>query len=77
MAYSAILASHADAGVPVITMDCGKLSDRKTGELIWFLELSCAIPAGAMGANPHESPAVEEYRQNLYSLLGRPDPEEP
>lgn len=77
MAYSAILASHADAGVPVITMDCRKLSDRKTGELIWFLELSCAISAGAMGANPHESPAVEEYRQNLYSLLGRPDPEEP
>ena len=38
-AFLGTLAAHVDGGVPVITMDCGELNDRKVGEMFYFLEL--------------------------------------
>ena len=39
-------AAHGDAGVPVITMDCGALNGRTLGGLIYFLQLACGISEG-------------------------------
>ena len=36
-AFLGTLAAHVDGGVPVITMDCGELNDRKVGEMFYFL----------------------------------------
>ena len=41
--YAATVSAHADAGIPVITMDCGERNARTLGELFCFLELSCGI----------------------------------
>ena len=40
------VSAHGDAGVPVITMDCGALNGRTLGGLIYFLQLACGISEG-------------------------------
>ena len=69
------IAAHVDGGVPVITMDCGELSERKVGELFYFLELCCGISAYILGVNPFDQPGVELYKQNIFDLLGKPGSE--
>ena len=71
-AYLGTLAAHVDGGVPVITMDCGELNDRKVGELFYFLELSCGVSAYILGVNPFNQPGVEFYKRNMFQLLGKP-----
>jgi len=72
-AYHATVAAHVDGGVPVITMDCGELNDRKMGELLYFLQLCCAVSGYLQGVNPFILPGVEVYRQNLLRQLENQD----
>ena len=72
MAFEGTVAAHVDGGVPVITMDCGELCDRKVGELFYFLELSCGLSAYILGVNPFNQPGVELYKRNMFELLGKP-----
>ena len=72
MAFEGTVAAHVDCGVPVITMDCGQLNDRKVGELFYFLELSCGVSAYILGVNPFNQPGVELYKRNMFELLGKP-----
>ena len=71
-AFLGTLAAHVDGGVPVITMDCGELNDRKVGELFYFLELACGVSAYILGVNPFNQPGVEFYKRNMFHLLGKP-----
>ena len=71
-AYLGTLAAHVDGGVPVITMDCGELNDRKVGEMFYFLELCCGVSAYILGVNPFNQPGVEFYKRNMFKLLGKP-----
>lgn len=71
-AYLGTVLAHSDGGVPVITVDCGALNEEKVGELFYFMELSCVLSAYILGVNPFDQPGVEEYKHNLFSLLGRP-----
>ena len=71
-AFLGTLAAHVDGGVPVITMDCGELTDRKVGEMFYFLELCCGVSAYILGVNPFNQPGVEFYKRNMFQLLGKP-----
>ena len=71
-AYLGTLDAHVDGGVPVITVDCGRLDAEKTGELFYFFELSCALSAYTLGVNPFDQPGVELYKRNMFRLLGKP-----
>ena len=71
-AYRGTLAAHVDGGVPVITMEAGKLDAKKLGELFWFFELACGISAYVLGVNPFNQPGVEFYKRNMFELLGKP-----
>ena len=71
-AFLGTVAAHVDGGVPVITMDCGELNDRKVGELFYFLELCCGVSAYILGVNPFNQPGVELYKRNMFQLLGKP-----
>ena len=70
-AYRGTLAAHVDGGVPVITMEAGKLDAAKVGELFWFFELACAVSAYTLGVNPFDQPGVEAYKTNMFALLGK------
>ena len=71
-AFQGTVTAHVDGGVPVITMDCGELDEKKVGELFYFLELSCALSAYVLGVNPFNQPGVEFYKRNMFQLLGKP-----
>ena len=71
-AFRGTLAAHVDGGVPVITVDMGRLNARKLGELFYFFELSCGISAYMLGVNPFNQPGVEFYKRNMFKLLGKP-----
>ena len=71
-AFRGTLAAHVDGGVPVITVDVGRLDARKLGELFYFFELSCGISAYMLGVNPFNQPGVEFYKRNMFKLLGKP-----
>ena len=71
-AFQGTVAAHSDGGVGVITMDCGELNERKVGELFYFLELCCGVSAYVLGVNPFDQPGVEQYKNNMFRLLGKP-----
>ena len=71
-AYLGTLAAHVDGGVPVITMECGELNERKVGELFYFFELCCGVSAYVLKVNPFNQPGVEMYKHNMFRLLGKP-----
>ena len=68
-AYLGTVAAHVDGGVPVITMDCGELNDRKVGELFYFLELTAALCAAADGLNPFDRKRSSPTRAQAAALL--------
>ena len=71
-AYLGTMAAHVDGGVPVISIDCGELDEKKLGEMFYFFELSCGISAYMLGVNPFNQPGVELYKKNMFKLLGKP-----
>ena len=72
-AFLGTVEAHVDGGVGVITVDCGVLDTRKVGELFYFLELSCGVSAYVLGVNPFDQSGVEQYKRNMFRLLGKPE----
>ena len=72
MACLGTIQAHSDGGVPVLTIDCGELDEQKVGELFYFFELSCGVSAYMLGVNPFNQPGVEDYKRNMFRLLGKP-----
>lgn len=71
-AMQATLLAHNDGGAPNIVIE---LSDREAytfGYLVYFFELSCAISGYILGVNPFNQPGVEDYKKNMFALLGKP-----
>lgn len=58
-AYLAAVDAHAEAGVPVITMDCGDVQEKTVGALIRFFEMSCAMSARVLGVAVSPQPEEE------------------
>jgi hypothetical protein len=71
-AFFAAAAAHADANVPVITMDCGALCEATLGELFGFWQLCCSLSAATLGEDPQIQTGLEPFRANLAQLLGDP-----
>ena len=71
-AFRGTLNAHVDGGVPVITMDMGPLTNEKLGEIFYFFQLACGISAYVLGVNPFNQPGVEDYKRNMFELLGKP-----
>lgn len=71
-AYQGVLNAHVDAGVPVITIDCGELTESTLGQLFYFFEMSCALSAYILGVNPFNQPGTEPWKREVFSLLGKP-----
>ena len=42
------------------------------GQLIYFFEKACGISGYILGVNPFNQPGVEDYKKNMFALLGKP-----
>lgn len=64
--------AHVNGGVPNIRINITDLSAKSIGELIYFFEKACAMSAELLEVNPFNQPGVEEYKTNMFELLGKP-----
>lgn len=71
-AMEGTIEAHVQGGVPNIIINIKELNEETIGELIYFFELSCAISGNILGVDPFNQPGVEEYKTNMFRLLGKP-----
>ena len=71
-AMEGTIKAHVTGDVPNIVLNIAKLDEMTIGELIYFFELACAVSGKILGVNPFNQPGVEEYKKNMFKLLGKP-----
>jgi len=70
------LLAHLDGGVPVILIKIPRVNERILGELVYFFEFACALSGYVLEVNPFDQPGVEDYKKNMFALLGKAGYEE-
>ncbi len=70
-AFMATAIAHTDGGVPNLVIEVDDMTEESIGNLIYFFEVSCAISGYILGVNPFDQPGVEEYKRNMFALLGK------
>lgn len=71
-AMEATALAHVEGGVPILALEVPKLDAFHTGYLLYFFMKACAMSAYLSGVNPFDQPGVEQYKQNMFELLGKP-----
>ena len=71
-AYEGVLQAHVDGGVPNLLLTLPDRSARTLGRLFSFFEVGCAIGGYLLKVNPFDQPGVEDYKRNMFALLGKP-----
>ncbi len=71
-AYEGTLQAHVAGGVPAMTVWLDRLAPETVGEAIYFFEHAVGVSGYLLGVNPFDQPGVEDYKQRMFSLLGKP-----
>ncbi|MGB5989753.1 MAG: glucose-6-phosphate isomerase [Marinifilaceae bacterium] len=71
MAEKGTMQAHFDGGVPLINISMPEINEYYLGELIYFYEVACGMSAYVLDVNPFDQPGVEEYKKNMFALLGK------
>ncbi|MBU5485355.1 glucose-6-phosphate isomerase [Clostridium sp. MSJ-11] len=64
--------AHNDGGVPAMIVNIPELTPYYFGYAVYFFEKACGISGYLMGVNPFDQPGVEDYKNNMFALLGKP-----
>ena len=75
-AFLGTILAHTDGGVPNIVINVPEMNEYYAGQLIYFFEKACGISGYILEVNPFNQPGVEEYKKNMFALLGKPGYEE-
>ena len=70
-AYEGTARAHLNGGVPNMTITIDSLDAVSVGHLIYFFEHAVAVGGYLLGVNPFDQPGVEDYKAEMYKLLGR------
>lgn len=65
-----VIKAHRDRGTPVIEIHLPQLTPFYFGQLVYFLETTCAVTALLMGVNPFNQPGVEAYKSEMRKICG-------
>lgn len=71
-AFEGTLIAHTTGQVPNLVIHLPEINEYYFGRLIYFFEKACAISGYLLGVNPFDQPGVEEYKKNMFRLLGKP-----
>lgn len=71
-AMEGTLLAHTDGGVPNLVITIPEQTPYYFGQLLYFFEKACGISGYLLGVNPFDQPGVEEYKKNMFALLGKP-----
>ena len=64
--------AHVSGNVPCMEIEIARPDAGNLGGLLYFFEAACGISGYMEGVNPFDQPGVEEYKRNMFKLLGRP-----
>lgn len=67
--------AHHQGGTPSMTLRMGERDAYHFGELFYFFEFAVAVSGLLLGVNPFDQPGVEDYKKNMFALLGKPGSE--
>ncbi len=70
-AMEGTIKAHVDGQVPNMVINIPELSPYYIGSLIYFFEKACAISGYILDINPFDQMGVEEYKKNMFRLLGK------
>ncbi len=70
-AFLGTVLAHKDGGVPNIILELERMDAYHLGWLLYFFEKACGISGYVLGVNPFNQPGVEEYKKNMFALLGK------
>ncbi len=70
-AFSGTLLAHLDGGVPNMVVNLPKIDEYNLGYMIYFFEKACAISGHLLAVNPFNQEGVENYKKNMFALLGK------
>ncbi|NLL43868.1 MAG: glucose-6-phosphate isomerase [Firmicutes bacterium] len=71
-AFQGTILAHTDGGVPNLVLEVPAINPFYFGSLVYFFEKACAISGYLLGVNPFDQPGVEDYKANMFALLGKP-----
>lgn len=71
-AFEGTIKAHHNGNVPNLVINVPYMDEYYLGKLIYFFEKACAISGYILGVNPFNQPGVEEYKKNMFKLLGKP-----
>ena len=71
-AMEGTIQAHVAGKCPNILIEIEKLDEETIGHLIYFFEKACAMSGYILGIDPFNQPGVEEYKKNMFRLLGKP-----
>ncbi len=75
-AYQGTILAHRDGGAPNMTIELPELTPFYLGQLLYFFEIAVAVSGYMSGVNPFDQPGVEDYKNNMFALLGKPGKEQ-
>lgn len=70
-AMDGTIIAHQNGGVPILKLSLESNDEETFGELVYFFEKACGISGYLLGVNPFDQPGVEEYKKNMFALLGK------
>ncbi len=73
--FEGTIEAHASGGIPVVKIEFDEINPYYIGALYVFFEVSIAVSALMLGVNPFDQPGVEEYKNRMFKLLGKPGTE--
>jgi glucose-6-phosphate isomerase len=63
--------AHREGGVPNGTIHLPDVGAGSIGALLYMFETAVAYSGYALGVNPFDQPGVEDYKRNMFALLGK------
>lgn len=70
-AMEGTIIAHNNGNVPNILIEIDKIDEYTIGELLYFFEKACGMSAYMLGVNPFNQPGVEDYKREMFRLLGK------
>ena len=71
-ARRAVAMAHHKGGAASMMLSLDARTPYEYGWLLYFFEYACGVSGYTLKVNPFNQPGVEDYKTNMFALLGKP-----
>ena len=69
-AYKATISAHRRR-FPCLILEMEKMNEETFGSLFYFFQFACYVSCNITGVNPFDQNGVEDYKKDMFKLLGK------